>query len=1233
MDIQNDTSATQGDSNIPTSLDITELLSKLDSVQSTPVASGRRRNIRLIELDPHHHEHEQTHIKTRLFVAAAFGPQAVVAQIFALELTKDGEEEYEWVDVSEKRIAGRDDGDNRIRPVLIYPPCCADSLPYDQKRTNDRIMVPDEIKAVEITSCALIPAPAIRIASPRAAVHDDEQDRILTQRTVAVVLGSSRGRVFSILLRVLGGISESTEQNNFAFSLVYQKCKSFDDEDMGKQLDSDTSTLKRPVMYQIFPQSKVIAEEQFMGAIQEDPDFLGEAESHVRVIHPSKSLHMNNVTGMRSISSITFGRGDWRLCRKRRKKRGQTVLMKDDSVWVIYTNGSMVKMPSWKLFISVKGNGKINHFSKKDVSEGDSAAGDPNQQLASFPVNSPFQSPLDVPPPQTNRLNPSGFINRDIDFDEQSIASKMSMTSKMSVGTSHSQFTVSCDQNYWGVLSTIIASSTQSAQSAGTQQKNQSLQGLVLGTQCVSGSSMPFAVHSSRVECSQRSRAENYDTEGANEGANMPVADDKSWASSSDDEHYGLVTGTVVEGTAALVRGALGAALGAVRWGFGGGTAVDSMELDHESFDNVDDSLDVIDSVEEDSHENDEDQFDISNNSGREDLISKKGETLDLLPWPLCSTSLLYSDVPRKFEHAVVEPSSSLVATTDNLGRVILIDLETQQPVRMWKGMRNVSLHFAELPCNHLTVGKSVRSKLYLVIHGYKRGTIEVYRLRQGPRVAAASVPDQDKCSVVESFGPPSEGSRVSCFLFEEIAGKNQSTYGSNCQQSILDYIVIDDGNQVLNETLLQRMQQITPPVRHSMQLNFLIQLLASDTNIQCNSETILQTFKSIQALSDLGEGLHAMAKSQKMEQIGSEGSSFHSQALMHCKLRLEKAVEKENKEGSGLLQKSVISDLSSKISYHEKLANAYDVLHRYEIRTEVGNEDADIDFQHSQPLSEWASEAISWISVAEEHDIFPSTTAKRREDLSKPLVFSKFAAVCSPPNPKTRGPTSHAGVYLVEVKRDRQFILMRIFRPLLEDLFVFKVVNSIFSSLGIEQDFDIQQQYFGEWVAGISSYDIAQSNLSGAWRPMFRWIQDLILFAFDVHQKNPSEFDEVQLKDVCRLQTLLDFCVRMEDLTKAFLLAVICMDAVSSASKQIEEKTYGKIAALECVQPWEIVLRKLRVLLLVTFRLSGDVNVIGTGVNPLTLKNITEFSTYYWVARDELSLSHDDQGMSMVSP
>ena len=111
-------------------------------------------------------------------------------------------------------------------------------------------------------------------------------------------------------------------------------------------------------------------------------------------------------------------------------------------------------------------------------------------------------------------------------------------------------------------------------------------------------------------------------------------------------------------------------------------------------------------------------------------------------------------------------------------------------------------------------------------------------------------------------------------------------------------------------------------------------------------------------------------------------------------------------------------------------------------------------------------------------------------------------------------------------------------------------------------------------------------------------------------------------------LDTLMKFCMNMEDLPKAFLVSTMCMDAVSSASTQLEHKTYGKITKLETVRPWEDLLRKLRVCLLVSLRLSGNLNPVGE-FSPMTVSTVSRpdiFSAFSWVAVDELTLSHDNQ-------
>jgi hypothetical protein len=137
-----------------------------------------------------------------------------------------------------------------------------------------------------------------------------------------------------------------------------------------------------------------------------------------------------------------------------------------------------------------------------------------------------------------------------------------------------------------------------------------------------------------------------------------------------------------------------------------------------------------------------------------------------------------------------------------------------------------------------------------------------------------------------------------------------------------------------------------------------------------------------------------------------------------------------------------------------------------------------------------------------------------------------------------------------------------------------------------------------------------------------------MILNAFERNQQNAQDLGDSSLGRVVKLESLLNFCNEIEDLPKAFLIAVICIDAISTASLQIEEKTYGKITQQDSVRPWEIFLRRLRVCLLVSLRLSGDVDSLGS-FNPMTVRSVSTpntFSTYAWIAKDELTLSHENQ-------
>lgn len=117
---------------------------------------------------------------------------------------------------------------------------------------------------------------------------------------------------------------------------------------------------------------------------------------------------------------------------------------------------------------------------------------------------------------------------------------------------------------------------------------------------------------------------------------------------------------------------------------------------------------------------------------------------------------LWLSDSQRCIRHVSLAPlpprgsyhhyPSKLAAMTDSLGRVLLVDLEECEIIRMWKGLRGARCGWIQEE-RLIKTGRgrgsdtdtSTTSKrrllLYLVIYAPKRGTAEIYPARQGKRV------------------------------------------------------------------------------------------------------------------------------------------------------------------------------------------------------------------------------------------------------------------------------------------------------------------------------------------------------------------------------------------------------------------------------------------------------------------------------------------------------------------
>lgn len=95
-----------------------------------------------------------------------------------------------------------------------------------------------------------------------------------------------------------------------------------------------------------------------------------------------------------------------------------------------------------------------------------------------------------------------------------------------------------------------------------------------------------------------------------------------------------------------------------------------------------------------------------------------------------------------------------------------------------------------------------------------------------------------------------------------------------------------------------------------------------------------------------------------------------------------------------------------------------------------------------------------------------------------------------------------------------------------------------------------------------IPAREAARKGLFGLHSPMVRWLQDMVICELD--SRMASGTTEGQGLNEPLLLALYKFCSEATDMVRAFLLASLCRDAVSIATKKKEAKTYGKVSSAD---------------------------------------------------------------------
>uniref|UniRef100_A0A7N0TDT1 Rab3-GAP regulatory subunit N-terminal domain-containing protein n=1 Tax=Kalanchoe fedtschenkoi TaxID=63787 RepID=A0A7N0TDT1_KALFE len=155
----------------------------------------------------------------------------------------------------------------------------------------------------------------------------------------------------------------------------------------------------------------------------------------------------------------------------------------------------------------------------------------------------------------------------------------------------------------------------------------------------------------------------------------------------------------------------------------------------------------------------------------RSDSQTPKAKEEKIQSFARASPLTCLKDHPRKGEKLTLSPSGTLAAITDSLGRILLLDTQARVVVRLWKGYRDASCLFMEMLVNKDTASSSsnyygaVKSDycLCLAIHAPRKGIIEVWQMRTGPRLV--SVPCSKGSKMLQPtyrFGTSTESSLYS---------------------------------------------------------------------------------------------------------------------------------------------------------------------------------------------------------------------------------------------------------------------------------------------------------------------------------------------------------------------------------------------------------------------------------------------------------------------------------------
>ena len=276
-------------------------------------------------------------------------------------------------------------------------------------------------------------------------------------------------------------------------------------------------------------------------------------------------------------------------------------------------------------------------------------------------------------------------------------------------------------------------------------------------------------------------------------------------------------------------------------------------------------------------------------------------------------------DSPRQIINGSVDPvDGMLIALSDNLGRVQLVDLSTRQVIRLWKGFRNSTCHWIQFPFDFETGPQIIK---YLAIHCRERKIVEIYRMRYGPRVGKYSLSSDAQivqCVVALNNG---DESYTKCFVLQtnnntkRLIAKELMIHDDELNEIVVEYRSNSSKlPKAANEKYLANHESLS---EGTIQLQLLKQLLASESAVPADVDAVYDTLSQICGISDLSRALDLLAVANRLEDMGICDSTFHAEVISHSQEKLKMALSDEIIATSN---NPLLDELHDKIKFHQRV-------------------------------------------------------------------------------------------------------------------------------------------------------------------------------------------------------------------------------------------------------------------------------------------------------------------------